>query len=162
MIRQARVVGIEPTNGTVRVVLDEISHCQRCSRGHGCGMRSDQTSGRVAGDSVGNLQLACTSDIMVQADQQVLIEIEEQGSAWLWSVFGAYGLPLLGMILATVLTTAFATSDFAEIFVILAAAAGLLAGIWLWRRVSSWALVCADSSLCLQSARIVDVVPYSN
>ena len=166
MIRHARVVGIEPATGRVAVALDDTSECVRCQRGEGCGQ------GIGAGLLSLNQarvkpQLSCLSEIglnelEVSTDQQVLVDISDQGSAWLWPVFGAYGLPLAGMILATAVLSSLSSPASAEILVLLGAVGGLWAGIWAWRRISSRVLTSVERSLCLQSARIVGVIPSTN
>ena len=166
MIRQARVVGIEPATGRIAVALDDTSECIRCQRGEGCGqgigaglLSLNQT--RV------QPQLSCLSDVELDdidvcTDQQVLVDLGDQGSGWLWPVFGAYGLPLAGMILATAVISSLSTPAWAEFLAILGAIGGLWAGIWAWRRISSRVLISVERSLCLQSARIVGVVPSTN
>ena len=166
MIRQARVVGIEPATGKVAVALDDTSECIRCQRGEGCGQ------GMGAGLLSLNQarvqpQLSCLSEIElneidVSTHRQVLVDVGERGSGWLWPVFGAYGLPLAGMILATAVLSSVSTPAWAELLALFGAIGGLFAGIWAWRCISSRVLTSVERSLCLQSARIVGVVPSAN
>ena len=191
MIRQARVVGIEHATGRVAVALDDTSECTRCQRGEGCG-QGIAASLLTLNQARVTPQLSCLCDIELRdiepgdnelsdnglsdngfsdnelsdseacTQQQVLVDISDQGSAWLWPVFGAYGLPLAGMILATAVVSALSTPASAEFLHLIAAIGGLWAGIWVWRRISLRVLTSVERSLCLQSARIVGVVPSTN
>ncbi len=165
------------SSGATLVELDSQSQCLRCQRGKGCGavwfdpqrpgvtLRIETPVGSPApslpGASVG---------------QSVVVEIDDSGSAWLWPVVAAYGLPLFGMLTATGITSSItgvlASADSAalaapgrELVVLLSAALGLYGGILAWKKLSSSyfrrVLVNAERSLCLQSARIVAINPSS-
>jgi hypothetical protein len=114
--------------------------------------------------------LRCRSEIAVNAGQTVLVQIDDHGSQWLWPVFGAFGLPLAGMLLASVFTSFFLLAEsgpgviqlgsrYFALFEIAAAVGGLAAGIWLWRCLAPAALAQADLGLCFESARIVSTTP---
>ncbi|MFK7857844.1 MAG: SoxR reducing system RseC family protein [Granulosicoccus sp.] len=153
MRRQARVVDTGAGGpGRALVELDTVGQCQRCSRGEGCGAA-------LFDPQQAKIRLWVESDEKSSAfvGQQVMLEIDEQGSGWLWPVFGAYGLPLSGLLVATAASTASTAdaSDFAELFVVLSALAGLFGGIFAWRQVAPGVLARAERSLCLRSARIV-------
>ena len=112
------------------------------------------------------LQVGVLPGLPVSDGQKVIVDIDEHGSDWLWSVSGAYGLPLAGLLLATGLATAFTGSDSArltamqaELAVVLGALGGLAGGIFAWRTMASRVLTCVARSLCLQSARIVAISP---
>lgn len=149
------------------VEFDGISQCQRCRTGKGCGaVLAD------SGHSGVRMRIATTPDLVISDGSPVLVEIDEQGSGWLWPVFGAYGLPLAGMLLATGSATAIvggivphsdnnAFLALAEVLTILSAIGGLAAGLFAWRQLAPRALACAGRSLCLHSARIVAINPSS-
>ena len=85
------------------VALDGISDCQRCQRGQGCGaILSDTRTARTG------VVIPCLARTCVSNGERVVVEIDDEGSAWLGLVLGAYGLPLLGMLLATGLAAGFA------------------------------------------------------
>ena len=161
MIRHAQVVEVAPTGEFVNVVLENASQCRQCARGKGCGAMLMSTQSE--NDKV---MLRCRSDIVVQPGQAVIIDIEGQNSQWLWPVFGAFGLPLAGMLLATVFAsvffstgsaqgTSFSASGQSALVEVVAAIGGLAAGIWLWRRLAPAVLARVMPGLCLDSARIV-------
>lgn len=130
----------------VLVEIDNVAACQRCARGQGCGTNIFRQSGKA-------IQLYCRSDLDVIKDQQVTVEFDEGDSRWLWLIAAAYGLPLIGMITAAAIANRF----FSETGVALAAAAGLAGGIFAWRRVAATLGRTLESSLCLQTGRIVAV-----
>ena len=80
------------------VEVEGVSACQRCARGQGCGAG-------IFNQGISPTQIACFTREPVAANQTVDIEIEEASSSWLWLVAGAYGLPLLGLLLASLITT---------------------------------------------------------
>lgn len=162
MKRQARILACDGS-GKALVEIDSISQCRRCSRAQGCG------AGMLATGQTG-LQLWINTDKPQRAipGQAVLVEIDDSGSGWLWPVFGAYGLPLAGLLslttVASYLTTFMAEPDklssaVAELMIVASAAAGLCGGIVAWRRVAPRVLARAERSLCLQTARIVGMQP---
>lgn len=164
MRREATLIGVE-ASGKAIVQLDNVSQCLRCSRGQGCGAG---ISGSLEGPEPQGIQLHAqiTNHLPLSEGQQVLIDIDEHGSGWLWSVVGAYGLPLTGLLLATGLATALTASGSggradisAELVVVLSALSGLAGGIFAWRALASRVLTCVERSLCLQSARIVTISP---
>lgn len=164
MRREATLIGVD-ASGKAVVQLDNVSQCRRCSRGQGCGaaMSGSFESSKPQGV---RLHAQITSQLPLSAGQKVLIDIDEHGSGWLWSVFGAYGLPLTGLLLATGLATALTASGSggradlsAELVVVLSALGGLAGGIFAWRALASRVLTCVERSLCLQSARIVAISP---
>ena len=103
----------------------------------------------------------------VEVGQHLKIDIDDgqAGSTWLWAVFGAYGLPLAGMLIATGGASALwgaggavPASSFAELRVLVSAGAGLFSGIVAWRLFSRRLLQMSEHGLCLLSARIVSSV----
>lgn len=164
MRREATLIGVDATGKAV-VQLDNVSQCLRCSRGQGCGA-GISGSFESSGPRGVQLQARITTRLPLSAGQKVLIDIDEHGSGWLWSVFGAYGLPLTGLLLATGLATALTApgsggqADIStELVVVLSALSGLAGGIFAWRALASRVLTCVERSLCLQSARIVAISP---
>jgi len=169
--RQGRIVACDGS-GKILVELDSIGQCCRCSRGQGCG------AGMLDTGQTG-LQIWVSDGKPSQArlGKAVLLEIDEHGSGWLLPVFGAYGLPLLGLLLSTMLATFIATfmansqitpeasgkllSTVAELSIILSAAAGLCGGIVAWRQLAPGVLARAERHLCFQTARIVATCPPS-
>lgn len=151
MKREARIIDSGAADITL-VELDAVSQCQRCSRGEGCGaaMLDSRQSG---------IQLWVASDAdpsTLVNGQKVLLEIDEQGSGWLWAVFAAYGCPLVGLMLSTGLSTAL---GYSELIVAISAAAGLCGGIFAWRQLAPRIIARTCRGLCLQSARIVAMHP---
>lgn len=107
------------------------------------------------------LWVTCKESVHAVAGQNVVLEIDEQGSGWLLAVCAAYGLPLLGLLMLTALATGIAgtASVGAELFIIVSALIGLCGGILAWRQLSPSLLARAERSLCLRSARIVAMYP---
>ena len=159
MIRSARVLNNAQAASKVLVEVDGVSACQRCARGNGCGAG-------IFNHGVQASRLACFTSEWVSADQRVEIEIEEADSSWLWLVAGAYGLPLLGMLLASVvanwilptLATSLTINEYLsdDGVVAIAALLGLAGGIIAWRMLATTVLERLESGLCLNSARIVN------
>jgi positive regulator of sigma E activity len=161
MKHRARVLCDATTTAWVEV--EGISGCQRCAKGRGCGAGVFAHGSRA-------IQLQCEASQQVKKNQQVTIEIDDSGSRWLWLVAGAYGLPTLGLIGATLLATVFLPSPALlqgdiisvpgsqrEAFIAFAALAGLAGGVFAWRSLSPWVITRLEKGLCLQSARIVAV-----
>lgn len=166
MRREATLVSVD-TAGHAVVELDPVSQCLRCSRGQGCGAAIAGAFG-VAGEQGVRLTIQQADSARFKAQQKVLVEIDEQGSGWLMAVFGAYGLPLAGLLMASALATAFIESGMShlspglkDLLVLLSAIAGLGGGIFASRTLESHVLACAGRSLCLQSARIVGTCPLA-
>lgn len=102
-----------------------------------------------------------------------MVEFDDSGSSWLWLVFGLFGLPLMGMLVACAFAVALtgqmqhitghdvaALSQHAgQLIEIVAAALGLSGGFFAWRLLAPQARAVAQHSLCLQSARIVAINP---
>lgn len=166
MRREATLIDFDAAGNAV-VELDNVSQCLKCSRGEGCGAA-------IAGALPGSrqqglrLQVGITTQFAVREGQKVIIDIDEPGAGWLFSVFGAYGLPLAGLLLATGFATVLTDSGSvngpvtsAELVVVLSALGGLAGGIFAWRAMASRVLTCVERSLCLQSARIVAISPSS-
>lgn len=159
MIRSARVLNDAQAASKALVEIEGLSACQRCARGQGCGAG-------IFNQGIQATQLACFTSVSVAANQTVDIEIEEAGSSWLWLVAGAYGLPLLGLLLASLsaswaVQSASASSLFNQPFsedalVAIAALVGLAGGVIAWRMLSTTVLARLETGLCLNSARIVN------
>lgn len=158
MRRSARVIVDALAQNNVRVEVDGVSACQRCEKGQGCGAGIFNQGVRAA-------QIECFTPIAVSANQHVEIEIEDSGSQWLWLVAGAYGLPLIGFVGASLVTWLY-VRDLARprlfnvAFSVDALAAltgflGLCGGLIAWRKLSPHVLARLETGLCLQSARIV-------
>lgn len=153
MRRQGRIVDIDGGGpDSALIELDSVSQCLRCSRGEGCGamMLNSQA------DGVQFWVTIATERAQLVNGQSVTLEIDDQGSGWLWSVFAAYGLPLMGMLLATALSTLLIGN---ELLVAVSAVVGLCGGIFAWRQVAPAILSRACRGLCLHSARIVSMSP---
>ena len=161
MKHRARVLTDATTTAWVEV--EGISGCQRCAKGRGCGAIVFAHGSRA-------IQVECETSQHVKENQQVTIEIDDSGSRWLWLVAGAYGLPTLGLIGATLLATLFlpsptllhgdiinAPGSQREALIAFAALAGLAGGVFAWRSLSRWVIARLEKGLCLQSARIVVV-----
>jgi len=164
--REATLVSID-TAGRAVVVLAPVSQCLRCNRGQGCGAAIAGAFG-VAGEQGVRLTIHQADSARFKAQQKVLVEIDEQGSGWLLAVFGAYGLPLAGLLVTSALATAFIefsmshlSPNLKDLLVLLCAIAGLAGGIFASRVLESRLLACAGLSLCLQSARIVGTSPLA-
>ena len=159
VIRSARVLGDAQAASKVLVEVEGVSACQRCARGQGCGAG-------IFNQGTQATRLNCFTTVQVSANQTVDIEIEEAGSSWLWLVAGAYGLPLLGLLLAslaaswtmpgaaTFLMFSEPLADDAVVGVaaLLVLAGGVIAG----RMLSATVLARLETGLCLNSARIVN------
>ena len=184
MKHHGRVTGVD-ASGAALVELEPISQCARCRRGEGCGsvffdtprpgitlrVTQAQALPAITGES------STVNDMGGSVGQSVVIEIEDsESSQWLLPVLGAYGLPLLGMLLATGTLSALTGalqgvnsvelhSYWAELVVLAGAGLGLCGGLFAWRSLSSnylgRVLADAERSLCLQSARIVAIEPSS-
>lgn len=157
MIRRARVLGDAQAFSKTLVEVSGASACQRCASGQGCGAG-------IFNQGVQSTQLVCFTSVKVSANQIVDIEIEGTDSSWLWLVAGAYGLPLLGVLLASLVANWAAPAlitmrglDTASNDGIVAVAAllGLAGGVIAWRMLSKIALARLASGLCMSSARIV-------
>jgi len=160
MKRHARVLHDAIKYSSVHVELEGANACQRCAGGHGCGHGViDQNAGRCL--------LTCYTNEAVKSDQRVLVEFDDQGSAWLWLVAGAYGIPLLGLLGASLLTWLWIHNTVAlqvdavglvvnsDVPVALAGLFGLTGGLIAWRVISPMVFRKLQPGLCLQSARIV-------
>jgi len=160
MKRHARVLHDAIKCSTVHVELEGVSACQRCANGRGCGSGLfDRASGKST--------LSCYTNAAVKSDQQVLIEFDDPGSAWVWLVAGSYGLPLFGLLAAslsawlliqnsdpsTVNAQMLAASS--DLPVAIAGLLGLTGGLIAWRLISATVIQKLRPGLCLQSARIV-------
>jgi len=163
--RQALVLE-QASSGSALVALQQSTSCERCRQAGGCVARFvDDTSVCSA------LHIACATDIPVREGQHVIVEIEENGSGWLWTVFGAFGIPLFFMLLACAtasfltarvgITAGEAPGAAAELSIALASALGLAGGIFAWRFIAPLALGRAQRSFFLHSARIVSIIPLS-
>lgn len=162
MIRTAQVISCAVDDGAAMVQLDGVDSCQRCSRGEGCGAQL-----ALLNNAAPCFKVHCNTGLTVVPGQSVSVEIDEQGSGWLWFVFGAYGLPLAGMLLFTAAgsvflhsSSAYATSAsllMSELIIVAMALIGLAAGVMVWRRVAARVLAGVEHSLCLSSARIVAI-----
>jgi len=148
---------------TAWVEVEGIGGCQRCAKGRGCGAG-------VFGQSAQSIRIECKTSAQLRQDQQVVIEVDDSGSSWLWLVAAAYGLPTLGLIAATLIATLFLSSgpwsvgdvpstaqSWREALIVLAALAGLAGGVFAWRYLSPMLIARLEKGLCLQSARIVAV-----
>lgn len=150
-------------SSTARVQVEGMSACQRCAKGHGCGAG-------IFSQGTNSIELECATERPVVRDQLVTIEVDDTGSNWLWLVAGAYGLPTLGMLTATILSSFFlpsaalpesATIDnsglWREAVVAGSALVGLAGGVFAWRYLAPKLVARLNLSLCLQSARIVAI-----
>lgn len=160
---------------TACVEIEPMSQCLRCDRGEGCGAanlallstyKGTHSLTRLGACKPTKLQLFVNIEqgASVKVGQQLVIDIddEQSGSTWLWAVFGAYGLPLAGMMIATGVASALwgtggadPASSLAELRILMSAGAGLFSGLVVWRLTSHRLLQISERSLCLLSARIV-------
>ncbi len=160
MKRHARVLHDAIKSSSVQVELEGVSACQRCASGRGCGSGLlDRTSGKSI--------LSCYTSEPVKSDQRVLIEFDDQSTSWLWLVAGSYGLPLLGMLGASLSAWLWIQNTAApsvngqglaassDAPVAMAALLGLGGGLFAWRLISPMVFQKLQPGLCLQSARIV-------
>lgn len=142
------------------VEVEGVSACQRCAQGQGCGAG-------IFAQGIQPSQLSCFTSVRLSASQSVDIEIEEADSSWLWLVVGAYGLPLMGVLVAS-LTANWAAPILSgsrvlggtvsvDGVVAIAALLGLAGGVIAWRKLSPTVLARLQTGLCLNSARIVNV-----
>jgi positive regulator of sigma E activity len=158
VIRTARVLNDAQAASKAMVEVEGVSACQRCARGQGCGAG-------IFNQGISPTQIACFTREPVAANQTVDIEIEEAGSSWLWLVAGAYGLPLLGLLLASLITTwamptigtsLLVKSLSEDVLVAIAALLGLSGGVIAWRMLSTTLVARLETGLCLNTARIVN------
>jgi len=160
MKRHARVLHDAIKSSSVQVELEGVSACQRCANGQGCGSGLlDRTTGAST--------LSCYTSESVKSDQRVLIEFDDQGTAWVWLVAGSYGLPLLGLLGASfsawlwIQNTAASSVNVqglaasSDVPVAIAGLLGLAGGLFAWRLISPMVFQKLQPGLCLQSARIV-------
>lgn len=159
MIRSARVLSNAEAATKAWVEVQGVSACQRCAKGQGCGAG-------IFNHGVSASQVSCFTSEPVLANQTVDIEIQEAGSNWLWLVAGAYGLPLLGLLLGSLsanwvmthlspsLPSTVSLSN--DAVVAIAAIVGLAGGLIAWRMLSKTVLARLEKGLCLNSARIVN------
>ena len=145
-----------------RVEVEGVTGCRRCANGQGCGAG-------IFAHGTKSIQLECKTSQLVSKNQQVMIQIDDTGSRWLWLVAGAYGLPTLGLIGATALAsfllpalqvhtdTVTESGQWREALIAAAALIGLAGGVFAWRYVSPVVIARLEKGLCLQSARIVAV-----
>ncbi|NND91461.1 MAG: SoxR reducing system RseC family protein [Granulosicoccus sp.] len=169
----ARAITPASAGDSITVELRNVSACARCSRGQGCGAG-------LFGQGGVPLRLTCVSEHDVLAEDPVVVEFDDGDAGWLWLVAGAYGLPLLGMLLTTLSTQAALSAglllsllpDFPvqgvpvdlaieswKTDLILGAAAliGLTGGVIAWRVLAPMTLARLESRLCVESGRIVAV-----
>ncbi|MBX2879969.1 MAG: SoxR reducing system RseC family protein [Granulosicoccus sp.] len=151
----------------VWVEIDGTSSCARCARGDGCGqVFYDQRRARI--------QLLCRTVLPVKPSQRVTVVIDDANGRWLWLVAGAYGLPLAGLLagaalgapLASALGTGVAgmalgglpavhsSAMMGELSSVIGALAGLIGGLFAWRRFSQRHSRQIEKDLCLHTARI--------
>lgn len=141
------------------MAVESVSACQRCAKGQGCGAGIFNQGQRP-------VQLKCYTGESVRQGQQVVIERDSEDSGWLWLVAGAYGLPTVGLIGASLLAWALVTLVNSspsvdsvplpvDAVIALAALAGLVGGVCIWRRIAPAAISRVEKDLCLHSARIV-------
>lgn len=156
---QGRVLADAAARSQVQVELNNLSSCSRCARGGGCGAA-------VLGAADQPLRIACRTSLPLHAGQRVTVAHDEGDSSWLWLVSGAYGLPLLGMLIAGVAAHLFALNfsqpasvdvASADTMVAMASGIGLLAGLWCWRRLEARVLARVQPRLCLQSLQVVTI-----
>jgi positive regulator of sigma E activity len=158
VIRSARVISDAQAASKAVVEVEGVNACQRCARGQGCGAG-------IFNQGIQTTRLDCFTSVPVSANQTVDIEIEEAGSSWLWLVAGAYGLPLLGLLLASLAASwimpglatlqLISESLSEDAIVAVAALLGLAGGVIAWRMLSATVLARLETGLCLNSARIV-------
>lgn len=159
MKRSARVVNDAQAATKALVEVEGVSACRRCALGQGCGAG-------IFNQGIQSTRIACFTEMPVSANQAVDIEIQESGASWLWLVAGAYGLPLLGLLLAS-LAANWAFTDHSgalplahylsnDAIVAIAAILGLAGGVIAWRMLSTSVLARLEKGLCLNSARIVN------
>lgn len=119
----------------------------------------------MLGESAQAPQIECRTSVRLRAGQKVTVTHDEGDSSWLWLVSGAYGLPLLGMLLAAIaahlaLTLVHPVSverASADMMIAIASGSGLLGGLWLWRRLEPRVLNYVQPRLCLQSMRVITI-----
>lgn len=175
MKRTGRIISISP--GEALVAIDGLGQCQRCAKGGGCGVG---IFGATAGSEI---TLNCPTNVELSPTQRVTVTIDEQGNHWLWAVFGAYGLPTLGLLFAALMGAWFvepmlpqwlaalgfqqlsamadSSAGLYDMVTIICAGIGLFGGVIAWRFMAPQALALCQQSLCLHSARIVAVDPLN-
>ena len=158
VIRTARVLRDAQAASKAMVEVEGVSACQRCARGQGCGAG-------IFNQGISATQITCFTRESVVKNQAVDIEIEEAGSSWLWLVAGSYGLPLLGLLMASLVATwvmptigksALFQPLSEDVLVAIAALLGLSGGVIAWRMLSTTVIARLETGLCLNSARIVN------
>ncbi len=153
----ARALQSGSGGNVIQVEITAASHCARCARGQGCGVG-------IFNQGMAPVRLNCLTDYPVEAGDELMVEFEDAGSAWLWLVCGAYGLPTAGLMAATLITSHFLPAEIMSQSVsgglrdlVLAAAAlsGLAGGVIAWRVMAPRVLLRLKKRLGLQSGRIV-------
>ncbi len=157
MKRSARALESGARGTVVEVEIIGPSGCARCARGQGCGAG-------IFNQGMAPVRLICLSEYPVNAGEELVVEFDDGGAHWLWLVCGAYGLPLAGLMAATVITSFYLPGEaFSQTVsgalhdLVLAAAAllGLAGGVIAWRMVAPRVLLHLEKQLGLQTGRIV-------
>lgn len=160
MRRSARVLEDAEAGAAVSVRVDALTACRRCAQGQGCGAAG------LFGQRMTPVLLQCSSSVRVHSGDQVQIDFGEDDSSWLWLAAGAYGLPVLGLMLSVVvaglwLPTLIAAAGLPamppDLLQAAAALAGLCGGVFAWRRVAPGVLSRCANRPYLQSGRIVTI-----
>lgn len=166
------MVEVEPGKG-VLLDFDQMSQCQRCQQGVGCGsgLFSTPANGKLA------LRLWLRTDDYAQFSigQLVVVRTDNANKGWLGFVLISFALPLCGMISATLMATwatigldltmgsagVAHTAKADELVIMCSAVFGLAAGIFLWNRLPNKLSSAAEDSLCLKTARIETAAGHS-
>lgn len=118
------------------------------------------------------MQLRCLSELAVSVGDDVIVEFDDGDSRWVWLLAGAYGLPTVGLVLATMVAalllpdeTVTSAAGLAGDGIMaalsrdalqgLAAVFGLAGGLIAWRYLAPRVSTHLETSLCLDTGRIV-------
>lgn len=119
------VISVSGDEAWVQTIRE--SACQSCKARHGCGQKA--LAGLTSGQS---RQIRVANTLQAKPGDQVTVAIEE--SALLKASLLVYALPLLLMVIATALAGIALPGN--DLIAMIAAAAGLVTGLWLARNRS--------------------------
>lgn len=147
--------------------IDPVSQCQRCQKGNGCGLGLPASRQSVFTQWI-RLNKSTDNPEHYLIGQSITVHTDAEDSGWLRLVTISFALATFGMIFATLIatwiTTGFSTpvgsadrttdSSTEELVILCSAVIGLASGILFWPRLPNRIFNAAESSLCLQTARI--------
>ncbi len=160
MRRSGRALNTVMAGESAIIRIEPASQCSRCAKGQGCGAG-------IFNQGAAGIELTCSSEQAITAGDEVVVEFDDDAHAgWLWLIFGAYGLPTLGLV-TTIMASSLVLDDLwpsssmslalQDLFMAIAGLVGLAGGVIAWRKLAPGLLRRTEAGRCLQSARIVAV-----